>query len=336
MDTVKVLLLLGWIVICSAVSSRFLDNEWNTWKTKYGKSYANLEQERIRRENWEASRIKVLEHNQLADEGKKSFRLEMNHFADMSSEERRSKSCLLPTQPREPKLQKHSRKPALKIPEEVDWRKENCVSPIRNQGQYCGSCWAFATVAAMESRYCIKFKELVKLSEQQLVDCDHDTGNDGCCGGLPKFAFRYISENGLMKRKDYEYKERTNECHYESGDILKMNMSKYYVIPDEENMAVAVAFEGPVTVGIAVHEDFQMFKGDGIYDGECGEDMNHAIVIVGYGKENGKDYWIIRNSWGEDWADGGYGKVLRNENHCKIGEESSTADILGPLDIPKW
>nr|XP_033776468.1 cathepsin L1-like [Geotrypetes seraphini]XP_033776469.1 cathepsin L1-like [Geotrypetes seraphini]XP_033776471.1 cathepsin L1-like [Geotrypetes seraphini]XP_033776472.1 cathepsin L1-like [Geotrypetes seraphini] len=335
MDRVKVLLLLGWIVACSAMSSRFLDNEWDTWKAKYGKNYTTPEQEKIRRGNWEASRKKVLEHNQLADQGKKTYRLEMNHFADMSSEERRSRSCLLPTQPKGPKPPVYRGKPSLNIPEEVDWRKENCVNPVRNQGSYCGSCWAFATVAAIESRYCIKYKELVKLSEQQLVDCDQG-GDQGCCGGLPKYALRYISEHGLMLRKDYEYKERNNECRYESGEILKMNMSKYYVLPDEQNMAVAVALEGPVTVGIASHEDFQMFDGKGVYDGQCEESTNHAIVIVGYGTEDGQDYWIIRNSWGEEWADGGYAKFLRNENHCFIGEEVSTADILGPKEIPQW
>ncbi|XP_029431341.1 ervatamin-B-like [Rhinatrema bivittatum] len=334
MDKVNALLLLAWIVGCSAMSSEFLEDEWKMWKNKYEKNYATLEEETHRRENWEATRKKVLEHNQLADQGKKKFRLTMNHFADMSSEDRNSRNCLLPIESRKTKARSYRRKTSLNIPDEVDWRKEKCVTPVRNQGAYCGSCWAFATVAVLESRYCIKYKELIKLSEQQLLDCDRV--DEACCGGLPRNAFRYISDHGIMKRNEYEYEERANACQYEKNEILKMNISKYYVLPDEENMAMSVAFDGPVTVAIGSHEEFQLFDGKGIYDGECTEKVNHAIVIVGYGTEEGTDYWIIRNSWGESWADGGYAKVPRNVNKCLIGEEAATADILGPKEVPNW
>ncbi|KAJ1166661.1 hypothetical protein NDU88_007060 [Pleurodeles waltl] len=259
------------------------------WKSKYGKKYLTADDEEFRRSAWEATWHKVRDHNLLADRGNKSFRLKMNHFADLTTQERNSRGC-----------------------------------------DYCGSCWAFATVGVIESRYCIKYKKLLELSEQQLVDCD--TRNTACCGGKPARAFEYISAKGIMTSEDYEYVEYPEKCSYTREESIQLNMSKYYLLPDESNIAAAVAFDGPVTVGFAAVEDFMLFDGEGIYDGKCAKEANHAIIIIGYGTEDDEDYWIIKNSWGTDWADNGYAKVRRNSNQCEIAEEAATADILGPYE----
>ncbi|XP_069083978.1 cathepsin S-like isoform X1 [Pleurodeles waltl] len=328
MQVMQAVLLLP-ALLAFSIASKHLDQEWETWKSKYGKKYITDDDEAFRRSAWEATWHKVRDHNLLAGRGNKSYRLEMNHFADMTTHERNSRGCLKVPRSAEKPMEVQNYRPAIDLPEEVDWRKENCVTKPKNQGSYCGSCWAFATVGVIESRYCIKHKKLLDLSEQQLVDCD--SRNEGCCGGFPSTALEYVSENGIMKRENYEYVERAKMCAYKQKETIKMNISKFYVLPEESNIAAAVAFEGPVTVGFAVSEDFQLFNGDGIYDGDCAEEANHAIIIVGYGTEDNGDYWIIKNSWGTEWADNGYAKVRRNSNQCEIAGMAATADIMGPL-----
>ncbi|XP_069484925.1 cathepsin S-like [Ambystoma mexicanum] len=324
-------LLPGVILLTSSlalsIASRHLDREWQMWKSRHERNYITEEEEELRRNAWEATWHKVQNHNLLADQGKKNFRLEMNHFADKTSIERKSIGCLKRPSSEEKPIEVRNLQTNVNIPKDVDWRKENCVTTPKNQG-ICGSCWAFATVGTLESRYCIKHKQLLNMSEQQLVDCDQN--DEGCCGGFPRKALEYVSEHGIMKAEDYEYVEHSQMCAYKRKETIKMKMSKFYVLPEESNMAAAVALDGPLTVGFAVTDEFQLYNGEGIFDGECAEQANHAIIIVGYGTEDDEDYWIIKNSWGTDWADGGYGKVRRNVNHCAIGEEAATADILGP------
>ncbi|KAM4677020.1 cathepsin K-like [Discoglossus pictus] len=328
----KQLLAFSTIVICAS-AAHFLEQEWNSWKIKYEKKYTSLDQELFRRKAWEATWEKVQKHNQLADQGLKKYRLAMNHFADMTSKERNSKSCVPSTkkQSASNNVPAYSYGKYANIPEHVDWRDSKCVSPARNQGSLCGSCWAFATVGVIESRYCIKNDELISLSEQQLVDCDEK--NEGCCGGFPVNALQYVSHHGVMRSKDYEYTQTKFTCKYDPDEALKVNISKFYLVPEEENMAAVVAHEGPITVGFGVMEDFQLYE-QGVYDGECAEEANHAIIIVGYGTEKGEeddeaeDYWIIKNSWGKEWGENGFAKIKRNVNKCDIAGMAATADIL--------
>ncbi|OCT89486.1 hypothetical protein XELAEV_18018107mg [Xenopus laevis] len=324
------------IIMCAS-ASHFLDQEWNAWKSKYGKKYVTLDKELHRRQAWETTWEKVQKHNQLAEQGLKSYRMAMNQFADMTEDERNSKSCLLPKEkfPKTVKAESYSYKQSMAIPKEVDWRKSNCVTPAKNQGGFCGSCWAFATVGVMESRYCIRTKELLNLSEQQLVDCDEK--NEGCCGGFPIHALDYVAHHGVMRNKDYEYAAKRDTCEYKSDKAIHMNVSKFYILPGEENMATSVAMEGPITVGIECHlfkkYTFSLYT-SGIFEGDCPESPNHAVIIVGYGTENagdedkeGTDYWIIKNSYGKEWGENGYIKMKRNINQCSITDMAATIDF---------
>ncbi|KAM5170151.1 cathepsin 8-like [Mantella aurantiaca] len=324
----KILAVLSVLIICTWASS-FFDEEWLAWKLKYDKTYPSLEEEESRRNAWEDNWHMVQNHNALADQGLSTFRMAMNHFADMTSEKVKSRSCLYATE-HPMNVPRKTYGSHGNLPEHVDWRDSKCVTPIRQQG-ICGSCWAFATVGAIESRLCIKSHELVKLSEQQLVDCDPI--DSGCCGGLPVLALLYTEMNGIMKREDYEYTGKKMACSYNSDKALFLNVSKSYSMTGEENMASSVALEGPITVGFGVDLEFFLYD-KGIYDGACAESMNHAIIIVGYGTENdeengSQDYWIIKNSWGEEWGENGYGKIKRKVNKCSISQMAATIDILG-------
>ncbi|KAG9489493.1 hypothetical protein GDO78_005462 [Eleutherodactylus coqui] len=330
MQLEKLVLILSAVIAC-VFSSKLLDQEWQAWKAKHEKKYSNFRDEMFRRKAWEETWHKVQKHNELANQGLSKYRMAMNKFADMTPQERTSRKCFnsnrMSTSHDNVPVQDSYR--TLNMPKSKDWRDSNCVTHVKNQG-HCGSCWAFATVGVFESHHCIKTKELINFSEQQLVDCD--TGNDGCCGGLPEKAMAYVTKHGIMKSQDYEYADKQFNCLYKPDNSLAFNVSKYYLLPGEENMAMSVAFDGPISVGIDASDDFSMYC-NGIFDGDCSTEPNHAVIVVGYGTEHDQasgedtDYWIIKNSWSADWGEEGYVRMKRNENKCGIGSDASSVDL---------
>nr|XP_033775439.1 ervatamin-C-like [Geotrypetes seraphini] len=320
----KFLLILASVLVYNALALESLDSEWKLWKSNYGRKYSSRKEEEFRRKNWDTNWQKVLEHNQLADQGKKSYWMKMNHFADKSENELKRMDCLHFPTSEERNFKNYQDKKYQNLPPNVDWREEKCVTAVKNQGT-CGSCWAFATVGTIESRYCIKYGSLVELSEQQLVDCDHNNG--GCCGGFPDAALDYILDNGLMKSSKYKYKGYGSECRFKSKQALALNSTKFYNLAGEDNIASALAFEGPMSITFAVDTNF-MFYDRGIYDDECAEHPNHAMLVVGYGSEDYEQYWLVKNSWGHYWGENGYVNIRRNVNLCNIGDMASAADLM--------
>ncbi|XP_056428559.1 uncharacterized protein LOC130368636 [Hyla sarda] len=315
------------LLICTWASS-FFDLEWSTWKSKYDKKYPTTKEEQLRRKIWEDTWHKVEEHNRRADRGLSKYWMAMNQFADITPEEVKRRSCLK-TNGAEASAPSLSYGLRDGLPDHVDWRESKCVTEAKNQGM-CGSCWAFATVGVVESRLCIKNHKLIALSEQQLVDCDNV--DEACCGGLPIYALKYITENGVMKAEDYEYETRQKECAFKEDKAMTLNLTKYYNLPDENSMVSSVALEGPVAVGFAVDMDFMHYS-RGIFDGDCAENANHAIIAMGYGIEKDEDgeeqpYWIIKNSWGEEWGENGFAKVQRDVNMCSISSFAASFDFL--------
>jgi len=100
--------------------------------------------------------------------------------------------------------------PINDLPASIDWREKGAVNPVQNQGQ-CGSCWAFSSTAAIEGAHQIKTGNLLKLSEQQFVDCD--TKSSGCNGGLEVWAFAYAENNAIELETEYPYKGRDGSCN---------------------------------------------------------------------------------------------------------------------------
>ncbi|KAM6572469.1 hypothetical protein CsatA_016549 [Cannabis sativa] len=215
----------------------------------------------------------------------------------------------------------------LNLPEQVDWRKNGSVTPVKDQGQ-CGSCWAFSSVAAVEGINHIKTGKLVSLSEQQLMDCDVTSGNLGCRGGFMDKAFEYIERNGLTTEKNYPYKGHDGLCKREKVKNRKVTISGYERVPanDEGKLQTAAAHQ-PISVAIdAASSEFQLYS-HGVFTGQCGTDLNHGVTLVGYGEENGSKYWLVKNSWGTNWGESGYIKMKRDSTNkrgqCGIAMEAS-------------
>lgn len=164
----------------------------------------------------------------------------------------------------------------------------------------------------MEGITKIKRDKLVSLSEQQLVDCSKD-GNNGCSGGLMDNAFEYIKQHGITTEDKYPYQENDQgACQAsENADDSAAQITGYEDVPanSEEALQQAVSKQ-PVSVAVDA-TNFQLYSG-GVLSDNCGTQLNHGVLAVGYGTtEDGKDYWLVKNSWGEDWGEKGYLRILR-------------------------
>jgi len=210
----------------------------------------------------------------------------------------------------------------------VDWRERGAVTDVKNQ-KSCGSCWAFSTTGAIEGAYFNATKELVSFSEQQFVDCDKKNGDHGCFGGLMDNAFKYAMNVKIEKESDYPYKGRTfgGDCNYDAAKGVAQVVSYVDVETNNVDALKNALANGPVSVAIQANKPvFQMYKGGIITSEECGTNLDHGVLCVGYGEENGTGYFIVKNSWGPTWGEEGY---------VRLGQESTNpAGICGILSGP--
>tara|TARA_B100000686_G_C16769204_1_gene963903 strand:+ start:70 stop:1017 length:948 start_codon:yes stop_codon:yes gene_type:complete len=212
-------------------------------------------------------------------------------------------------------------------PFSIDWREKDVITAVKNQGR-CGSCWSFSATGSIEAIHAIKTGVLLNISEQQLIDCSVDNGNKGCHGGSMDAAFKYVIDNGLCSENDYPYEAMEGQC-MDCKEIV--NISDYKdVIQNNEEILKRVVHQQPVSVAIQANlKSFQLYS-SGIYsDPTCGTQLDHGVLIVGYGHDlfHNMDYWIVKNSWGPLWGENGYIRIQRNiENNsglCGIAMQPS-------------
>ncbi|KAI3813372.1 hypothetical protein L1987_18094 [Smallanthus sonchifolius] len=298
---------------------------YELWLTRHGKTYNALGEKESRFQIFADNLRFIDEHN---FSGNRTYTVGLNQFADLTNEEYRSMYLGTKADPyrRIAKMQRGeiSRRYAVQanemFPKKVDWRERGAVTPIKNQGG-CGSCWAFSTVAAVEGINKIVTDDLISLSEQELVDCDN-VNNSGCNGGSMDLAFQFIVSNGgIDSESDYPYKGVGDVCHPIRNQGKVVSIDGYEDVPpmNEKALMKAVAHQ-PVSVGIeASGMAFQLYS-SGVFTGSCGTELDHGVVVVGYDSENGKDYWIVRNSWGTNWGEDGYVRMERNVHGTRDGK----------------
>jgi cathepsin L len=276
---------------------------------------------------WLANKRLVQEHNS----GSKSFKVAVNHLAALTRAEYRSLLGYKVDLRKKKNVKNTSIK--IKLPDSVDWRGQGVVNAIQDQGQ-CGSCWAFSAIQSIESLYAIAHSgQLYKLSEQNIVDCVVD--DDGCDGGWMDDAFDYVinSQNGKVNLlSDYPYTARDGNCRYNSATAVLV-LAGYIDVKEgsEDDLADKVANNGPVAIAIdASNWSFQLYS-SGIYDEpDCSSDwLDHGVGAVGYGSVGSVDYWLVRNSWGVDWGENGYIRMVRNKNN-QCGE-ATAASVAIPV-----
>jgi len=199
------------------------------------------------------------------------------------------------------------------LPEKINWVENGAVTEVKDQGQ-CGSCWSFSTTGALEGAFFIKNGNTEIFSEQQLVDCDNfkNGGRDmGCNGGLMDRAFAWIEKNGgLCSEADYPYVSGETKtggtCQKTCNVVENSKIVSFVDVEPSSDIAMMTALtQQPVSIAIeADQREFQLYK-SGIFTGVCGTKLDHGVLLVGYGT----DYYLVKNSWGVSWGDGGYIKL---------------------------
>jgi len=246
-----------------------------------------------------------------------------------------------------PELEKYNLK---NIPKSWDWR-DYFETPVKSQG-YCGSCWTFSAAGDIEGKHFLSTGQVLSLSEQQLVACNQIKGlAEGCNGGYPAVAFEYVAEmGGIVSDKDYPYKAICMGCNGEiSGTptcdkkLLNAALKSHKVAhigalqmvafgpEDEKLLAVSMVKNGPIS--IALNADGMEYYKYGI--AQASKDCNpkyldHAVLIVGIGEEDGTKYWIIKNSWGIEWGEKGYMRAKMGENYCGLSNSATTSVVKDP------
>ncbi|RLN48591.1 hypothetical protein BBJ29_008337 [Phytophthora kernoviae] len=209
----------------------------------------------------------------------------------------------------------------------VDWASTVCMSPVQSQGQ-CGSCWAFASVAAVESLQCIKYgwESTNKFSEQQLVGCD--TQNWGCSGGAPVYAFEYIQQQGLCSESAYPYamSEGGSASCSASCSKSKTGITGYEHLDSGDESGLIKALKSHPVVGAVASGNAAWKQYTGGVMSSCETaDLDHAVLVVGYDDSVLK----VRNSWGKNWGEVGYVRMKRSTSG------TGTCGLLTDMSYPK-
>jgi cathepsin L len=293
--------------------------EFKLFKDRFSKVYKSNNELNARFEIFKSNMRSIVEHNAVKGQ---NFTLGVNQFSDLTAEEFKG----LYINSGFKKLEavgsygcKTYTSAATSAPVSLDWRQKNAVTSVKDQGQ-CGSCWTFSSTGASEGAWAISSGKLIDLSEQQLVDCATGVsyGSHGCNGGQMEGADKYLIANGQCSLASYPYTATDDKCktcspvaHFSSCSDVKPN--------DQVSLLNAVSL-GPVSVAIEADTRYFQSYTSGILDtSACGTTLDHGVLIVGYGTDNGQKYWNVKNSWSASWGEQGYVRILRSDSTNDAG-----------------
>ena len=307
--------------LLSVVSGNILSNLFEKWALEY--NYNVYDNYAILFEKW-VSNHKFIEETNAKN---LTYSLGHNQFSAMDLHDFRAYLGYNSIEQNDEKLFFENSQYGLRgsLLESVNWVERGGVTPVKDQGK-CGSCWSFSTTGALEGAYFVKNGVLFSFSEQQLVSCDNfknieNRGHDhGCSGGLMDNAFGWIEKNnGLCSEIEYPYVSGEGVvpvCSYECDEVKGSKIVNFVDVKPSDDTAMMTAIsKQPVSIAIeADQREFQLYK-SGIFTGDCGTKLDHGVLVVGYGAENGNDYYLVKNSWSESWGDAGYIKLGRGPNY---------------------
>jgi len=272
-----------------------------------------------------------------------SYTLGINMYADMGEDEFRESvggGCFVEPEytgmyKRKTRCHPYVPESTSDLPDSMDWRDEDAVTPVKDQGQ-CGSCWSFSATGSMEGAWAIENSDLISLSEQQLVDCSVSYGDMGCSGGLMDDAFEYAIDNGMCSEESDPYTAENGSCDSGCKPVVQMSGCSDVASDNQMDLMAAVA-NGPVSVAIeADTSTFQLYTSGIIDSANCGTNLDHGVLVVGYGadEDTGDLYWLVKNSWGVSWGDQGYVKIARSTSTSDAGICGIAMQPSFPIALP--
>jgi len=317
MSTMQALVLAS-LAACVYAATDVMTNPsygFEDYLTEFTKTYSTSERS-IRKSHFETNLGLIRKQNSLSDA---TWTAGLNEYSDWSNDEFRARRTGGTKKPTASALYAQAPRNSVadaSLPDTVDWRGK-LLTPVKNQGG-CGSCWAFSATETLESSIAKATGKLLVLAPQQIVSCTPDPnecgGKGGCDGATQQLGFNYTISAGISTESSYPYAGVTGTC--DQSKIKPVAGITGYVTVSPNNytaLATAVALEGPIAITVAAGK-WQLYS-HGVFSGgifgSCGFELDHGVQLVGYGSESGKDYWVVRNSWGAGWGEEGFIRIAR-------------------------
>jgi C1A family cysteine protease len=275
------------------------------FKAEHKKVYFDEHDEMYRRQVFVSNLRKVRKHNAEHAEGKHTWTMAMNEFGDLTAEEFHAKyTGFLGERHELLRSKNYADLSKVEAADSVDWTAKGAVTDVKNQGQ-CGSCWSFSATGGIEGAWYISKGDLVSLSEQELMDCSKEEGNNSCEGGLMDYAFQWVIKNGgICAESAYPYKAvDENSCKTCS---TVASISSFQDVSQSEDALARAVTQQPVSVAIEADQSSFQFYSSGVLTADCGTNLDHGVLAVGYGELESIPYWKVKNSWGSSWGQDGY------------------------------
>ena len=285
-----------------------VDYLYMDYVTRFGKSYGTRAEFEFRKQIFAKTQKTVEEWNRRKEA---THELGHNEFSDMTADERKRKLGFRPISEAEMNENVSENLEVANIPASVNWLTAGAVNPVQDQGQ-CGSCWAFSAIGAIEGAHYVAKKKLVKLSEQQCLDCS--SAAHGCRGGWQKDCYAYAETAEILTEAHYPYAQIADSCMPFWPGVVEVK--SFGIVPkNSKSQLMARIAQQPTAVTIEADQPvFQQYTSGIISSSDCGTSLDHAVLAVGYGTENGQDYYLVKNSWGATWGENGYVRIAATED----------------------
>merc|ERR1711916_211899 len=324
MKFVSIAIVAAALVVCAAalhpdhLAEDVYQSMWEDFKSTHEKEYTSAE-EPFRFLIFKDNVDQINRHNAEFSAGKQSFTMGVTQFADLTKHEFQAYYLnFKPSQaPKSGRVHTFSGS-VVDLPTSVNWVTKGAVTDVKNQGQ-CGSCWAFSTCAGIEGLMAVSGKGLTSLSPQELVDCD--TRDNGCNGGLMDNGFTWIIQNGgICSWTAYPYTAQDGSCQNVAS------ISGYKNVDQSTNALMSAVAQQPVSIAVDA-SNWSFYTGDILPASSCGQQLDHGVLAAGYGSDSGKDYWLVKNSWGTSWGESDYIRLAR-------GQGEDTCGLLNSASYP--